>query len=80
MLAQLEPGPVRDQALRNKDTSDRMLANDPLLWGTTTQRANGVGELAPLPLTPSPTITSQAIAAALGQREQQARQIVALAG
>jgi hypothetical protein len=69
MLARLEPGPVRDQALRIKDATDRMLTNDPLLWGTTTQRASGVGELVPLDLTPSPTNTPQAIAAALGQRE-----------
>ena len=80
MLSTLEPGPVRDQALRIKDASDRMLANDALRWGTTTQRANGVGELVPLDLTPSPTNTPQAIAGALGRREQQARQIEALSG
>jgi hypothetical protein len=74
-LDKLEPGPVRDQALGIKEATDRMLANDPLRWGTTTQRANGVGELVPLDLTPSPTNTPQAIAAALGQREQQARHI-----
>ena len=79
-LDKLEPGPVRDQALRIKDATDRMLANDPLRWGTTTQRANGVGELVPLDLTPSPTNTPQTIAAALGQRQQQARLIEKLSG
>jgi hypothetical protein len=79
-LGKLVSGPVRDQALRIKEASDKMLANDPLRWGTTTQRANGVGDLVPLDLTPSPTNTPQTIAAALAKREQQARQIETLSG
>jgi len=79
-LVRLEPGAVRDQALRIKDATDRLLADDPLRWGTTVQRANGVGELAPLDLLPSPTNMPQAIAAALARREQQARQSEALSG
>ena len=74
-LDKLEPSPVRDQARRIKEASNKMLARDPLLWGTTTQRANGVGELVPLDLTSSPTNTPQAIVAALGQRARQARRI-----
>lgn len=80
MLAEFEPGEIRDQALRIKDAGDRLLANDPLCWGVTTQRANGVVDLAPLDLTPSPTNTPEAIATALAKREQQARQIEALSG